>query len=87
MSFVTTSVALRRFFSTPKGLLIIILAILTALAAPGEGIRLVAPGLAGAVVAAGLIDALILRKKRGEWEFPDGAVLTGLFVAMVLSPH
>jgi Na+-translocating ferredoxin:NAD+ oxidoreductase RnfD subunit len=33
------------------------------------------------------MDVLILRKKRGAWEFPDGAVLTGLFVAMVLSPH
>src|SRR4051812_30842681 len=41
----------------------------------------------GAIAAAGVMDALILRKKTGQWEFPDGAVLTGLFVAMVLSPH
>jgi Na+-translocating ferredoxin:NAD+ oxidoreductase RnfD subunit len=82
-----TSLALRRFFSTPKGLLIIILVILVALAAPKEGIRLVAPGLIGAIASAGVMDVLILRKKRGSWEFPDGAVLTGLFVAMVLSPH
>jgi Na+-translocating ferredoxin:NAD+ oxidoreductase RnfD subunit len=83
----STSRALGRFFSTPKGLLIVILAILVAMAAPKEGIRLVAPGLAGAIAAAGVIDVLIFRKKRGAWEFPDGAVLTGLFVAMVLSPH
>ena len=82
-----TSLALWRFFSTPKGLLIIILGVLAALAAAGEGISLVAPGLAGAVAAAGLIDAVVLRKKRNAWEFPDGAVLTGLLVAMVLSPH
>lgn len=82
-----TSLALRRFFSTPKGLLIIVLAILVALAAPSEGIRLVAPGLLGAMAVAGLIDALIIRKRKNAWEFPDGAVLTGLFVAMVLSPH
>ena len=82
-----TSQALRRFFSTPKGLLIIVLVVLVALAAPSEGMRLVAPGLFGAMIAAGMVDALILRKRKHAWEFPDGAVLTGLFVAMVLSPH
>lgn len=82
-----TGLALRRFFSTPKGLLIIILTLLVGLAAPTEGIRLVMPGLFGAVAVAGVMDALILRWKRKVWEFPDGAVLTGLFIAMVLSPH
>ena len=60
---------------------------LIALALLGQSIKLLAPGLAGAVAAAALIDVLILRKKYGVWEFPDGAVLTGLFVAMVLSPY
>jgi len=78
--------AVRRFFRTPKGLLIILLAILLVLASFGGSIRLVAPGLASAVAAAALIDVLILRKKHDAWEFPSGAVLTGLFVAMVLSP-
>ena len=63
------------------------LAPLTALAAVGEGVRLVAPGLLSAVAVAALIDAPILRKKYGAWEFPSGAVLTGLLVAMVLSPQ
>ena len=76
--------ALRKFFRTPKGLLTIILVILAAMAAPHEGIRVVAPGLLSAVVAAGLIDVLILRKKRKAWEFPSGAILTALIVAMVL---
>jgi len=31
-----------------------------------------------------LLDALILRIKRKKWEFPSGAVLTALIVAMVL---
>ena len=79
-------VAVRRFFRTPKGLLIIVLAILIVLASFGGSIKLVAPGLVGAVAAAALIDVLILRKKHDAWEFPSGAVLTGLFVAMVLSP-
>jgi Na+-translocating ferredoxin:NAD+ oxidoreductase RnfD subunit len=81
------SSAVRRFFRTPKGLLIIVLAILVALAAPHEGFVLAAPGLASAVIVAGLIDALVLRRTRNAWEFPSGAVLTGLLVAMVLTPH
>ena len=83
----TTSSEIRRFFRTPKGLLLIVLAILVALAAPSEGIAVVFPGLASAVIVAALIDVLILRKIRKAWEFPDGAILTGLLVAMVLTPH
>ena len=37
------------------------------------------------MAAAALIDALILRARRHAWEFPSGALLTGLIVAMVLS--
>ena len=61
--------------------------ILLACAAPAEGIRLVAPGLAAAVVAAALLDTFLLRWLRGEWQFPSGAILTGLIVAMILSPR
>jgi len=39
------------------------------------------------VLAAGLLDALILRIRVDDWEFPSGAVLTGLFVALILSPQ
>lgn len=83
----TTRSAIWRFFQTPKGLLIIVLVILVALAARREGIALVAPGLVTAVMIAGAIDVLVLRKIRDAWEFPSGAVLTGLIVAMVLTPH
>ena len=82
-----TSSAIRRYFRTPKGLVLIVLAILVALAAPSEGSALVAPGVVSAVIVAGLIDAVILRWKQETWEFPDGAILTGLFVAMILSPQ
>jgi len=74
-----------RFFRTPKGLLTIILAILTAIAAPGEGLRHVAPGLASAILAAMLVDAPILRMLGKNWVFPSGALLTGWIVALVLS--
>jgi Na+-translocating ferredoxin:NAD+ oxidoreductase RnfD subunit len=74
----------KRFFKTPKGLLTIVLAILAAIAAPGQGLRVLMPGLAGAMAAAGLVDALILRARKKAWEFPSGALLTGMIVAMVL---
>lgn len=60
---------------------------LTAIAAPGEGLGRAAPGLVSAVAVAGAIDALILRARGKAWEFPSGAVLTGLLVAMILSPQ
>jgi Na+-translocating ferredoxin:NAD+ oxidoreductase RnfD subunit len=83
----TTADALRRFFRTPKGLLTIVLVLLLALAVPGEGPARVAPGLVSAASAAMLLDVVILRTRHRRWEFPSGALLTGLLIAMVLSPH
>src|SRR5262249_13926758 len=57
------------------------------IAAIGEGLELVAPGIAAAIAAAALVDAPILRWREKAWDFPSGAVLTGLIVAMVLSPQ
>ncbi len=74
----------KNFFKTPKGLLIIILVLLTAMAAPGQGLRLVAAAMGSAALAAGAVDTLILRVRKREWEFPSGAVLTAMIVAMVL---
>ena len=75
---------IRNFFKTPKGLVTIILVILIVMAAPGQGVRKVAAGLVTATAAAGLVDALILRARKKVWEFPSGAVLTAMIVAMVL---
>ena len=79
--------ALIRYGRTPKGLVLIVLAILVAIASVREGVRLVIPGLAGAAGAAMLVDAPILRFREEEWLFPDGALITGLIIAMILSPH
>jgi Na+-translocating ferredoxin:NAD+ oxidoreductase RnfD subunit len=84
---VITNSAVWRFLQTPKGLLLIVFAILLALAAPHERLRFVGPGLFSAVAVASAIDLAILRKLRGVWEFPSGAVLTGLIVAMILTPQ
>ena len=83
----TTSFAIWRFLQTPKGLLTIVLVILIAMAAPHEGIARVATGLMGAVLIASAMDVVMLRRIHGEWEYPSGAVLTGLIVAMILTPH
>ncbi|HEX4683250.1 MAG TPA: RnfABCDGE type electron transport complex subunit D [Gemmatimonadaceae bacterium] len=81
------SLTLRRFFRTPKGMLVILLVLITAIAAAGEGARLVAPLLAGSVAAAMLVDTPLLRHREGKWLVPDGAFLSGLIVALILSPH
>ncbi len=78
---------MKRFFRTPKGLLIILLTVLVVLAAFGSGMTIVAPGVCAASIVAMLVDAPILRWRDGAWSFPSGALLTGLLVAMVLSPH
>jgi Na+-translocating ferredoxin:NAD+ oxidoreductase RnfD subunit len=74
----------KQFFKTPKGLVTIILLILTAIAAPGEGVRTVLTGMGAAVLAAGFLDLFILRAKKGSWELPSGAILTAMIVTMVL---
>lgn len=79
--------SISHFFRTPKGLCTIALVILLVLAAPKEGIRLVGPGLLAAMAVAALLDLLILRWRNGGWEFPSGAVLTGVIIAMVLAPQ
>ncbi|HTE44288.1 MAG TPA: RnfABCDGE type electron transport complex subunit D, partial [Gemmatimonadaceae bacterium] len=78
---------LKRFFRTPKGLLIIVLAILTVFAAFGPGVPRVALSLATGMIAGMIVDAPILRVRDGEWVFPDGALLTGWIVALILSPR
>lgn len=72
------------FFKTPKGLLTILLVVLTVIAAPGEGVEKVALNMAAAVLAAGFVDFIILRVRNGEWQYPSGAVLTAMIVVMVM---
>ncbi len=79
--------AARRFFRTPKGLLTIVFAILVVIAAPIDGLGVLGPSLGAGIAAAMLVDLPVLRMRKGVWEFPSGALLTGAIVAMVLSPH
>ena len=59
---------------------------MTALAATGAGWRHVGVQLAAAVALPAVVEVLILRARLRRWEFPSGAILTGLIVAMILSP-
>jgi Na+-translocating ferredoxin:NAD+ oxidoreductase RnfD subunit len=72
----------KKFFKTPKGLLLMILTVLIVLAAPTQGLGVA--GMIPAILAAGLVDTLILRLRKKVWEFPSGAVLTAMIVGMVL---
>ena len=74
----------KSFFKTPKGLVTIVLALLIAMTAWGQGAGKVAAGLGSAMAGAGLADLLILRVRKKVWEYPSGAVLTAMIVAMVL---
>lgn len=80
----TATFRLQRFFRTPKGLLLIVFALLLALAVPSQG-SAVLPGLLAATATAAALDAGIIWARTGEWEFPSGAILTGLIIAFVLS--
>ena len=81
----TRRMPLRRWLGTPKGLLVVVLALLVTIAARHEGAGAVARTLTAATATAAVLDALILRWRRERWEFPDGAILTAMLVVMVLS--
>jgi Na+-translocating ferredoxin:NAD+ oxidoreductase RnfD subunit len=73
-----------RFIGTPKGVLTVILGILTTIAAPGERVEAVALNMGSAILAAGVVDLFILRLHRHVWQYPSGAVLTAMIVTMVV---
>jgi Na+-translocating ferredoxin:NAD+ oxidoreductase RnfD subunit len=73
-----------RFFKTPKGVLTIILVSLTAIAAPGEGVRAVLINMGSATLITGIVDLIIIRLRKSVWQFPSGAVLTAMIVTMVV---
>lgn len=77
---------LRRWARSPKGLFTAILLLLTIPAAHRAGWAMVLPPLAAAVVAAMVLDAPLIRWRDGAWSVPDGALLTGWLVGLVLSP-
>jgi Na+-translocating ferredoxin:NAD+ oxidoreductase RnfD subunit len=76
-----------RFGKTPKGLLLGVLVAFVVLAAPFLGLGLIFPNVIVCVVTAALLDLAIESALHDRWRFPDGAILTGLIVALVLRPQ
>jgi Na+-translocating ferredoxin:NAD+ oxidoreductase RnfD subunit len=77
-----------RFARTPKGLLLGILPILIALTAPGAaggaGRAWLAVGVAAA--SAAVVDMIAVAIRGRRLLLPDGALLTGLIIGMILDP-
>ena len=76
----------RAFFRTPKGQLLLVFAPVVVAAVWQAGAQSLGE-LAIAVGVAAAIDGLVLRMMENEWALPSGAILTGLIVGMILSPH
>jgi Na+-transporting NADH:ubiquinone oxidoreductase subunit NqrB len=79
-------VAARRWLRSPKGNLTLLLGVLLVLAMPVEGIGRIASQL---VVAVGLsigVDLAVSLVRRGAISFPDGGLITGLMVGLILVP-
>jgi len=78
---------LTQFVRTPKGSVLIALALLAVVAGVGtrQGDGLL-PVL-GMMLGAALLDVTLGRVMRHAWFFPSGALVTGLIVALVLDPH
>lgn len=79
--------AVVRFFKTPKGLLLLGLGLLTVVAMLGVGVAQALPNVLSAMLVAALVDVALMIVVRRDWAFPGGALLTGLIVALVLSPN
>ncbi len=79
--------ALRRACRTPKGVMILIVFALLALATRQAGIGIVAPGLLAAVGSAALLDTALLWLTHGKLNWPSGAILSALFIVLILDPR
>ncbi len=75
-----------RFWKTPKGTLLVGLGLLTTVALLGVGFSAGVPIVGVAMLSAALTDLALMTVVRRKPSFPSGALLTGLIVALVLSP-
>lgn len=83
----TTAVKrLRKLLRSPKGLVMATLLGLLVLASVNESPSVVELVVL-AVASAAALDLALVRLRRGRWAIPDGAIVSGLIVAAVLSPQ
>jgi Na+-translocating ferredoxin:NAD+ oxidoreductase RnfD subunit len=74
------------FLKTPKGYALLVLLALTVIASVGSFASQGIGNIVIAVCTAGLLDLGIMYMLKRKRLIPDGAILTGLIVALVLSP-
>jgi len=73
-----------RFWKTPKGLALALLSAIAVIALGREGFGQGAPIVLIATSVAAATDLAILQVRRQKLEFPDGALITGLIIALVM---
>ncbi len=78
---------LTQFARTPKGSVLIALALLAVVAGVGTRQAEALVPMLGIMCGAALLDVALGRIVRHAWFFPSGALVTGLIVALVLDPH
>ena len=76
-----------KLLRTPKGFVLPILLLLIVVSFPAVGVGPVVVTVGGAVLSAVVVDMSIAYILRREYIFPSGAIITGLIIAMVLSPQ
>jgi Na+-translocating ferredoxin:NAD+ oxidoreductase RnfD subunit len=76
-----------RFLKTPKGLLLALLTVTTLVALANQPFDDAAPAVLTAMAVAALLDMGVIWVLRSEWEFPSGALLTGLIIGVILRPQ
>jgi Na+-translocating ferredoxin:NAD+ oxidoreductase RnfD subunit len=76
----------RRWLRSPKGNLAVVLGVLLMVAIPVEGIARVAVQLMVAVGLSVGVDLAVSLARRGSVGFPDGALITGMMVGLILVP-
>jgi Na+-translocating ferredoxin:NAD+ oxidoreductase RnfD subunit len=78
---------LQRFVKSPKGMLVVILTAFVLIAIPFVGGNQILPNVLACVAFAALMDLALDVALHDRFRLPDGAMLTGLIVALVLRPQ
>jgi len=78
--------SITRFLKSPKGMLLIVLGLLTGLAFLDVGFSHAWPNVLSAMAVAAITDLGLMALLHDDISLPSGALLTGLIVALVLSP-
>lgn len=77
----------RRFFRTPKGIVLVLFAAFAAIAFTQVPPSVALQPLLLATLSAAAVDMAVAKLSRDEWIFPSGGILSGMIVGFILSPE